>query len=99
MVNRYGYTWEYLTLTSGGEDADGNPISGTETWTEFECDVQTSSGRFVVGANGDNINVTYSLFTKIDTGVVKGSKVRDENGVEYVVLQVHDYSLNFEIWV
>ena len=97
MVNRYSYIWDYLTTTGGGEDADGNPIAAIETWVPFECDVQTSAGRFIVGPNGDNINITYSIFTKIDTlGAVK---LRDTDGVEYVVLQHHDYKLNFEIWV
>ena len=99
MVERYGYTWEYLALVSGGEDADGNPIAGTETWTPFECDVQTSSGRFVTNDNGDNIPVSYSVFTKVDTQLYRGGKVRDENGKEYTVLQVHDYKLNYEIWL
>jgi len=99
MVERYGYTWEFLAVTSGGEDADGNPIAGAETWTEFECDVQTSSGRFVTDDNGDKISVTYSLFTKVETGLVRGGKVRDENGIEYTVLQPHNYKLNYEIWV
>ena len=99
MVNRYGYKWEYLTTSGGGEDENGDPIAATEVWTEFECDVQTSSGRFVTGDTGDNIPVTYSLFTKVNTGVVKGGKVRDEKMKEYTVLQIHNYNLNYEIWV
>ena len=99
MVNRYGYTWEYLTTSGGGFDDDGNPIAATETWTSFECDVQTSSGRYVVGPNGDNINVSYSVFTSVNTGLKKGDKVRDPDGIEYSVLQYHDYNINFEIWV
>ena len=98
MVKRYGYNWEYLTTSDGGEDENGNPIAATEVWTEFECDVQTSSGRFVAGDTGDNIPITYSLFTKVDTGVVKGGKVRS-GSVEYTVLQEHNYNLNYEIWV
>ena len=97
MVNRYGYLWDYLTTTGGGEDVDGNPIAAVETWTQFECDVQTSAGRFIVGPNGDNINVTYSIFTKVDTLV--STKLRDDKGVEHTVLQHHNYKLNFEIWV
>ena len=97
MVSRYGYIWEYLTTTGGGEDADGNPIAAVETWVPFSCDVQTSSGNFVAGANGDKINVSYSVFTKVDTlGAVK---LRDDKGVEHTVLQHHNYKLNFEIWV
>lgn len=99
MVNRYGYTWEYLTVSGGGFDGDGNPIAATEAWTEFECDVQTGAGAFVAGANGDNINVTYSIFTKAVTGLSNGGRIRDESGKEYVVLQVHPYNLNYEIWV
>jgi len=98
MVNRYGYKWEYLTTSGGGEDENGDPIAATEVWTEFECDVQTSSGRFVSVDTGDNIPVTYSLFTKVNTGVVKGGKVRS-GSVEYTVLQEHNYNLNYEIWV
>lgn len=97
MVNRYGYTWEYLTTTDGGQDSDGNPVAAVETWVPFECDVQTSSGNFVTGTNGDKINVSYSIFTKIDT--LGATKVRDSSSKEYTVLQHHDYSLNFEIWV
>lgn len=93
---RYSYIWDYLTTTGGGEDVDGNPIAATQTWVPFECDVQTSAGRFIVGPNGDNINVTYSIFTEINTlGAVK---LRDDKGVEYVVLQNHFYR-QFEIWV
>ena len=97
MVNRYGYIWEYLTTIGGGEDADGNPIAATETWVPFECDVQTSYGRFVVGTNGDNITITYSLFTKID--VLGAVRVRSDKGIEFNVLQIHDYKINREIWV
>ena len=96
MVNRYSYIWEYLTTTGGGEDADGNPVAATETWVPFECDVQTSSGRFVAGANGDKINVSYSLFTKVD--ILDATKVRDDSGNEFTVLQKHNYT-QFEIWV
>jgi hypothetical protein len=101
MVDRYGYNWEFLTVTGGGEDVDGNPIAGTKTWTDFACDVQTGvgGGGFVTNENGDKISVTYSLFTKVDTGLIRGGKVRDENGIEYTVLQMHPYKLNFEIWV
>lgn len=99
MVNRYGYNWEYLTETGGGETTDGDPIAATQTWTEFSCDVQTSSGRFVANENGDNISVTYSIFTKVNTNLVRGGKVRDENGKVYTVLQAHNYKLNYEIWV
>ena len=99
MVNRYGYTWEYLSVSAGGTDANGNPISATETWTSFECDVQTGSGNFVANDQGDNISVTYSIFTKVNTNLVKGGKVRDENLKEYTVLQAHNYTLNYEIWV
>jgi len=98
MVKRYGYTLEYLTTSGGGEDANGNPIAPTKVWTPFKCDVQTSSGRFVAGDTGDNIPVTYSIFTNINTGVVKGGKVRN-GSVEYTVLQAHNYNLNYEIWV
>lgn len=98
MVERYGYIWEYLTTTGGGIDANGDPIAASEVWTEFECDIQTSSGRFVAGTNGDNIPVTYSIFTPVNTGIIRGGKVR--NGiVVYTVLQVHDYKINYEIWV
>ena len=99
MVNRYGYNWEYLTLTGGGDDSDGNPIAATQTWTSFECDVQTASGRFVAGETGDNISVTYSIYTKVETNLIRGGKVRDENDKEYTVLQAHNYTLNYEIWV
>lgn len=99
MVERYGYTWEYLALSGGGNDADGNPIASTETWTPFECDIQTSSGRFIANDNGDKIPVSYSIFTKVNTGLSRGGKVRDENQKEYTVLQPHDYKLNYEIWV
>jgi len=97
MVNRYGYIWEYLTTSGGGEDADGNPIAATEVWVPFECDVQTSSGRFVVGTNGDNITITYSLFTKVD--VLGAVRVRSDKGIEFNVLQIHNYKINREIWV
>ena len=97
MVDRYGYTWEYLTTSGGGEDADGNPIASTETWVPFSCDVQTSAGNFIVGTNGDNITVTYSLFTKVD--VLGAVRVRSDAGVEFNVLQIHDYKINREIWV
>ena len=76
MVNRYGYKWEYLTTSDGGEDENGDPIAPTEVWTPFRCDVQTSSRQFVAG----------------DTGVVKGGKVRDEKMKEYTVLQIHPYT-------
>ncbi len=101
MVIRYGYTWEYLKLTEAipPKDDDGNPIAATEEWIPFECDVQTSSGNFVTNENGDKISVTYSIFTKVDTGLARGGKVRDENGKEYTVLQVHNYKLNYEVWV
>lgn len=99
MVKRYGYTWEYLTVVLKPNDADGNPVAPTETWTSFECDVQTSSGRFVTNSNGDKIAVSYSLFTKVNTGLSIGGKVKDENGTEYIVLMPHDYKINFEIWV
>jgi hypothetical protein len=99
MVERYGYTWNYLSVVSGGNDPDGNPIAGAETWTPFECDVQTGSEKFVAGDNGDRIPVSYSIFTKVNTGLVRGGKVKDENGVTYTVLQVHNYKLNYEIWV
>ena len=98
MVSRYGYTCEYLTFSGGGTDANGDPIAVMETWTPFKCDVQTSSGRFVVGDNGDNIPVTYLLFTNVNTGVVKGGKVRN-GGVEYTILQEHNYKLNYVIWL
>lgn len=97
MVNRYSYIWEYLTTTGGGEDADGNPVAAIETWVQFECDVQTTAGRFIVGPNGDNITVTYSLFTKVD--ILGAVKVRDDKGVEFNTLQIHDYKINREIWV
>lgn len=96
---RYGYTWEYLTSTSGGQDADGNPLAPSDVWTEFECDIQTGSGNFVSNDEGDNISVTYSIFTKVVTNLILGGKVRDENLKEYKVLQVHNYKLNYEIWV
>lgn len=97
MVNRYGYTWEYLTTSGGGEDADGNPIVAVEVWVPFYCDAQTSSGNFIVGTNGDNIAVTYSLFTKVD--VLGAVRVRSDAGIEFNVLQIHDYKINREIWV
>lgn len=99
MVNRYGYEWEYLAVTGTLIDTNRNPVAGTETWTKFQCDVQTSSGRFVAGQNGDKINVSYLLFTNVATGLVKGGKVRDESGKVYTVLNIHDYKLNYEIWV
>jgi hypothetical protein len=99
MVNRYGYTWEYLTTSGGGEDADGNPIAAIEVWVPFECDVQAglSGGSYAVGVNGDNITVTYSLFTKVN--VLGAVRVRSDAGIEFNVLQIHDYKINREIWV
>jgi hypothetical protein len=97
MVNRYGYTWEYLATAGGGEDADGNPIAANEAWVTFKCDVQASSGSFVAGSNGDKINVSYSVFTKVDT--LGAFKLKDDKGVIHTVLQNHNYKLNFEIWV
>lgn len=99
MVNRYGYNWEYLTSVAGTPDVDGNPTTPTDTWTSFECDVQTGSEKFITNDVGDNISVTYSIFTKVVTNLVRGGKVRDENLKEYTVLQAHNYTLNYEIWV
>ena len=100
MVNRYGYTWQYLTSVEKADDEDGNPTSPTDTWADFECDVQTSSGRYVKNDNGDRVDVSFSIFTKIDTSLSIGGRVRDENQKEYVVLQIWTYgSLNHEIWV
>lgn len=99
MVKRYGYTWEYLTVSGGGKDNDGNPIEPTESWTPFQCDEQAETSRFVVGQNGDNIPVSYSLYTNVNTGLVKGAKVKNSRtGEIFTVLQIHPYQ-TFEIWV
>jgi hypothetical protein len=97
MVNRYGYIWEYLIATESGEDEDGNPISYLDEWIPFNCDIQTSSGNFVAGVNGDKISVTYSIFTPANIENIV--RVRDDKGNEFTVLQYHDYKINREIWV
>lgn len=99
MVKRYGYTWQYNFTTGGGEDADGNPIAGIKIWKGFECDVQTSSGNFVAGTNGDKIAVSYSIFTKDYRAAEIGDVLKDTNLKEHTVLQVHNYGGKYEIWV
>lgn len=98
MVKRYPNIWTYISVTGGGTSADGNPLAVTKTLTTFECDAQTGSGKFIAGANGDNIPVHYSLFTKVNTGLKKGDKVISEDGEEFTVLQIHFYT-QYEIWV
>ena len=101
MVERYGYIMFLLTLSGGGLDENHDPIPETETWTPFECDVQTSSGRFVVAANGDKIAVQYKLFIPLPTDLVfkKGGTVKNPDGETFKVLQSFDYRLNLEVWL
>ena len=98
MVKRYQNIWTYISVTGGGTSADGDPLFVTETLKTFKCDAQTVAGRFIAGANGDNIPLHYSLFTKVNTGLSKGDKVIGEDGEEYTVLQIHFYT-QYEIWV
>lgn len=90
MVNRFGFTWYLQSLSGGGGvDANNDPIDPISTWTPFKCDAQSQSGRFVVGATGDQINLTYSVFVAPGQGLTfsKGSTVKDHHGVERKVLE------------
>ncbi len=100
MVERYGYIWEYKeNVAGGGVDADGNPIPETFDWQSFSCDVQTSSGNFVAGPNGDNIPVRYSIFYEYLPRFEVGDQIRSDKGEIFTVLQIHNYKINTEIWV
>ena len=100
MVERYGYQWGFKdNISGGGEDADGNPIAETFVWGLFRCDVQSAAGRFIAGPNGDNIALTYSLFTSINPKFNLGDQIRSDKGEIFTVLQIHDYKINYEIWV
>jgi hypothetical protein len=89
MVTRYGFTWYLLSLTGGGVDANNDPIAQTAIWTPFLCDAQLASGRFVVGATGDQITLTYSVFFAPGQGLtfVKGGTVKDHHDVERIILE------------
>ena len=86
---RFGFTWYLQSLSGGGLDANYDPIPQTAIWTPFKCDAQLASGRFVLGATGDQINLTYSVFFAPGQGLtfLKGATVRDHHGVERIVLE------------
>lgn len=86
---RFGFNWHLLSLSGGGVDANKDPIAQTATWTPFICDAQTASGRFIVGANGDQINISYAVFAAPGQGVsfVKGGTVKDHLGTERTILE------------
>ena len=86
---RFGFTWYLQSLTGGGVDANNDPIAQTATWTPFKCDAQSQSGRFIVSATGDQINLTYSVFYAPGQGLtfLNGGTVKDHHGVERKVLE------------
>jgi hypothetical protein len=86
---RFGFNWFLLSLSAGGLDANNDPIAQVATWIPFVCDAQSASGRFIVGNNGDQINISYAVFVAPGQNVsfVKGGTVRDHLGTERIILE------------
>lgn len=89
MVNRYGYTWQIAVLSGGGKDINNDPIPQDKEWTNFKCDAQPATGRYIVGQNGDKIEISYQVWAMPNQGITlsRGGLVKDHEGVERIILQ------------
>ena len=89
------HTLDYLHVTDGYEDDNGDYVQGSEEWVEnyCKCDiVPAGKANVITIPDGSAKNYSYTIY-KIRVKLF-GNEVK-----EFVVLGFHRYQLQCKIWV
>lgn len=108
VLNFAAHTIDYLHVTDGFEDDNGDYVQGSEEWVEnyCKCDiVPAGKANVITIPDGSAKNYSYTIYNlpRACRDFEYGDKIRVKlfgNEVkEFVVLGFHRYQLQCKIWV